>query len=45
MRKIHDILRLNWACGLSNRQVAASCGVADERQLELRGSAPLYRLV
>lgn len=28
MRKIHDILRLKWACGLSNRQVAASCGVA-----------------
>ena len=28
MRKIKDILRLRWACGLSNRQVAASCGVA-----------------
>ena len=28
MRKIKDILRLKWACGLSNRQVAASCGVA-----------------
>jgi len=28
MRKIKDILRLKWGCGLSNRQVAASCGVA-----------------
>jgi len=28
MRKIKDILRLTWACGLSYRQVAASCGVA-----------------
>ena len=28
MRKIKDILRLTWACGLSNRQGAASCGVA-----------------
>ncbi len=28
MRKINDILRLKWACGLSNRQVEASCGVA-----------------
>ena len=28
MRKIKDILRLKYACGLSNRQVAASCGVA-----------------
>ena len=28
MRKIKDLLRLKWACGLSNRQVAASCGVA-----------------
>jgi len=27
MRKINDILRLKWGCGLSNRQVAASCGV------------------
>jgi hypothetical protein len=28
MRKIKDILRLKWGCELSNRQVAASCGVA-----------------
>jgi len=28
MRKIKDLLRLNWGCGLSNRQVAARCGVA-----------------
>lgn len=28
MRKIRDILRLSWACGLSARQVAASCGIA-----------------
>jgi hypothetical protein len=28
MRKINYMLRLKWACGLSNRQVAASCGVA-----------------
>jgi transposase len=28
MRKIKDILRLKWGGGLSNRQVAASCGVA-----------------
>jgi transposase len=28
MRKIKDIRRLKWACGLSNRQVAARCGVA-----------------
>ena len=28
MRKIREILRLKWACRLSNRQVAASCGMA-----------------
>ncbi|MDX1655918.1 MAG: IS21 family transposase [Candidatus Competibacteraceae bacterium] len=28
MRKIREILRLKWACGLSARQVARSCGVA-----------------
>lgn len=28
MRKIHDILRLKWACSLSDRQIARSCGVA-----------------
>lgn len=28
MRKIREILRLKWSCGLSHRQVAQSCGVA-----------------
>jgi len=27
MRKIREVLRLVWVCGLSRRQVAASCGV------------------
>ena len=28
MRKIREILRLKWSCGLSHRQIAQSCGVA-----------------
>ncbi len=28
MRTTHEILRLRWACGLTNRQIARSCGVA-----------------
>ena len=28
MRKITEILRLKWANGLSNRQIAIACGVA-----------------
>jgi len=28
MRRINDILRLTWACELSNRQGATNCGVA-----------------
>jgi transposase len=28
MRKIKEILRLNWACGLSVKKIAQSCGVA-----------------
>jgi len=27
MRKIREVLRLKWGCGLSNRAVAASCGM------------------
>lgn len=36
MRKIKDIVRLKWACGLSHRQVAASCGVARSTVAETR---------
>ena len=28
MRKIREILRLKWDCGLSQRQIAESCAVA-----------------
>lgn len=28
MRKIKEVLRLKWACGLSNRAVATSCAIA-----------------
>ena len=28
MRKIHEILRLKWECGLSNRAIAQSCSVS-----------------
>lgn len=28
MRKIREILRLKWDCGLSQRQIAESCGIA-----------------
>lgn len=28
MRKIREILRLKWDCGLGNRQIARSCGIA-----------------
>lgn len=28
MRKIKEVLRLKWACGLSNRRIARSCGIA-----------------
>jgi len=27
MRKVREVLRLSWACGLSSRQVARSCGL------------------
>ena len=27
MRKIKEVLRLKWAAGLSNRKIAASCGI------------------
>ena len=27
MRKIKEVLRLKWVSGLSNRQIAASCGI------------------
>jgi DNA-directed RNA polymerase specialized sigma24 family protein len=28
VRKIREVLRLKWACGLSNRAVAASCRIS-----------------
>jgi len=28
MRKIKEVLRLKWERGLSNRQVAAACGIS-----------------
>jgi predicted transcriptional regulator len=28
MRKIKEVLRLKWERGLSNRQIAAACGVS-----------------
>ena len=28
MRKIREVLRLKWACELSNRAVATSCAIA-----------------
>ena len=28
MRKIREVLRLKWAAGMSNRRIAASCGVS-----------------
>lgn len=28
MRKVKEVLRLHWGCGLSQRQIAKSCGVA-----------------
>jgi len=34
MRKIKEVLRLKWGCGLSNRAVAASCQVAPSTVLE-----------
>ena len=27
MRKVREVLRLSWVCGLSQRQVASSCGL------------------
>jgi transposase len=27
MRKIHEVLRLKWQCGLTHRQIAASCSI------------------
>ncbi|WP_144079850.1 helix-turn-helix domain-containing protein, partial [Haliea salexigens] len=27
MRKIKEVLRLKWAQGLSNRQIATACGI------------------
>ncbi len=28
MRKVLEVLRLKWACGLSNRAISRSCGIA-----------------
>lgn len=28
MRKIREVLRLKWACGLSHEAVARSCGIS-----------------
>ena len=28
MHKINEVLRLNWGQGLSNRKIAAACGIA-----------------
>lgn len=28
MRKIKEVVRLRWACGLSQRRIAESCGIA-----------------
>jgi len=28
MRKISEVLRLKWACGLSNREIGRSCRIA-----------------
>jgi Transcriptional regulator, contains sigma factor-related N-terminal domain len=28
MRKVREVLRLKWGCGLSHRQIAKSCGIA-----------------
>jgi transposase len=28
MRKIHEVLRLKWACRLSNREIARSCSIS-----------------
>jgi transposase len=28
MRKVKEVLRLKWGCGLSHRQIAKSCGIA-----------------
>lgn len=34
MRKIKEVLRLKWGCGLSNRTVAGSCAIAPSTVLE-----------
>jgi hypothetical protein len=36
MRKIKKVLRLNWGKGMSNRQIATSCGI-DRPTGEIRG--------
>ena len=40
MRKIRDILRLRWGCGLSSRQIAVSHGIARSVLEHLRGGRP-----
>lgn len=34
MRKIKEVLRLKWGCGLSNRTVAGSCAISPSTVLE-----------
>ena len=39
VRKIREVLRLKWACGLSNRAVGASCRISDSSVSEYVGRA------
>jgi hypothetical protein len=39
VRKIKEVLRLKWACGLPNRAVAASCGISASSVSEYIGRA------
>ena len=38
VRKIIEVLRLKWACGLTNRAVGRSCGVSSQIRAKRRDS-------
>jgi hypothetical protein len=39
MRKVKEVLRLKWACGLSNRQIGRSCNISKTAVSEYLGCA------
>ena len=44
MRKISEVLRLKWECGLSNRAIARSCSISHSTVGDYLGAKTRYRI-